>query len=305
MASRRGYSGYASSNNFNIFALTLIFEDLKCVKVPPEFPLVSSLFLIPDIPGAAAAVSTLLEQNKQLIFVSNNCGKTVEQLQNKFQKLLNIHNIPSKNIITSAVSTAIYLKNRMNVETEKVYMIAQPAFATTLKEFGIESFGLGSPKNRAMTDWAHFVPDKSVKYVIASYDPDFCYNKITEAYIYITENNAEFISSDVDQHFSLGSRKVPGSLSIQAAISAAVAKQPIITGKPDPFMLSLIQEEHGKFDLERTIMIGDTYGTDVMFGKNCGIGTAVVLTGNSKEGDVDGWKDRPDFVLKSIEGVLD
>jgi HAD superfamily hydrolase (TIGR01450 family) len=251
-------------------------------------------------------VKSLQAHKKQLIFVSNNCGKTVDQLQHKMKTLLNIHNIPSRNIITSGVSTAIYLKSKMNVDSEKVFLIAQDAFQRTLADHGIKSFGLGPVEIKQVPEWQYFEVDKSVKYVIVSYDPFFSPTKLTEAYMYIKENNAEYILPDCDNFFSVSpTRKVPGSLSISAGLTAVLEQQPKIMGKPDPFLFELIQQEHGKMMPSRTIMIGDNYKTDIEFGFNCGISTALVLTGNTKSEDVASLKKMPDFVLEGLCDISD
>ena len=241
-----------------------------------------------------------------MIFVSNNCGKTVDQIQHKLKTLLNIDNIPKKNIITSGVSTAIYLKNKMNVDSEKVYLIAQDAFKQTLSDHGIQSFGIGPVAVKDSHDWTNFEIDKSVKYVIASHDPYFSYTKLTEAYLYLQENNAEFIAPDCDNLFSVSrTRRVPGSLSVQAALSAVLEKKPKIMGKPDPFLFELIQKEHGKLAPDTTVMIGDNYKTDMKFGFNCGISTALVFTGNSKPEHVPSFDRQPDFVFEGLGDICD
>ena len=187
----------------------------------------------------------------------------------------------------------------MNINTEKVFLIAQDAFKTTLEEHGIPSFGLGPVEIKQVHDWGHFEVDKSVKYVIVSYDPYFCHTKLTEAYFYVKENKAEFIAPDCDNFFPVSStRKVPGSLSMQASLSAVIEEKPKIMGKPDPFFFKLIQKEHGKLNLSKTIMIGDNYNTDIKFGFNCGISTALVLTGNTKPEDIASFgENQPDYVL--------
>ena len=43
-------------------------------------------------------------------------------------------------------------------------------------------------------------------------------------------------------------------------------------------------------------MIGDNYNTDMEFGFNCGVGTGLVLSGATSEGQVEGLGRRPDFV---------
>ena len=238
--------------------------------------------------------------------MSNNCGTTLDQIQHKFRTLLNINNIHSKSIITSSVSTAIYLKSKMDIKTEKVFLIAQEPFRRTLEDHGIQSFGMGPVEIiKDVHDWEHFEVDSSVKYVIVTFDPYYNHTKLTEAYLYIKENNAEYISPDCDDFcFSVSpTRKVPGPLSIHSGLSTILDMKPKIMGKPDPFLFELIQTVHGKLDQKKTIMIGDNYETDVKFGFNCGISTALVLTGRAKPEDVGGFKIKPNFVLTTLSDI--
>ena len=259
------------------------------------------------ISGVSRVIKTLQAHEKKVIFVSNNCSKTIDEIQHKLKTLLNIDNIPAKNIINPGVSTAIYLKSKMNIKTEKVFLIAQEPFRRTLEDHGIQSFGVGPVEIiKDVHDWEDFEVDSSVKYVIVTFDPYYNHTKLTEAYLYIKENNAEYITPDCDDFFSVSpTRKVPGSLSIQSGLSSIFEKKPKIMGKPDPFFFELIQTEHGKLDPDRTIMIGDNYKTDIEFGFNCGLGTALVLTGNTKPEDVARFEIKPDYVMESLSDMTE
>jgi len=52
-----------------------------------------------------------------------------------------------------------------------------------------------------------------------------------------------------------------------------------LIGKPNPFMIDLIKEEHSLAPGSRSVMIGDRPNTDIMFGKEAGIDTCLVLSG--------------------------
>lgn len=62
-----------------------------------------------------------------------------------------------------------------------------------------------------------------------------------------------------------------------------VEGQPIITGKPSPFLMSDIAAKHGVTP-SRSIMVGDRLDTDIAWGFNTGMATLLVLTGGGK-----GW----------------
>ena len=52
-----------------------------------------------------------------------------------------------------------------------------------------------------------------------------------------------------------------------------------LIGKPNPFAIELIKEEHGLDSNSRSLMIGDRPNTDIAFGKAAGIDTCLVLSG--------------------------
>ena len=52
-----------------------------------------------------------------------------------------------------------------------------------------------------------------------------------------------------------------------------------LIGKPNPFMIDLIKEEHSIVAGSRSVMIGDRPNTDIMFGKEAGIDQCLVLSG--------------------------
>ena len=52
-----------------------------------------------------------------------------------------------------------------------------------------------------------------------------------------------------------------------------------LVGKPNPFTIDLIKEEHGIADISRSIMIGDRPNTDILFGKAGQLDQCLVLSG--------------------------
>lgn len=57
-----------------------------------------------------------------------------------------------------------------------------------------------------------------------------------------------------------------------------IEREPIITGKPSPFLMSDIAAKHS-VSPSRSIMVGDRLDTDIAWGINTGMATLLVLTG--------------------------
>jgi ribonucleotide monophosphatase NagD (HAD superfamily) len=69
-----------------------------------------------------------------------------------------------------------------------------------------------------------------------------------------------------------------GNGSMVGAIVGSCKREPIVVGKPSDFMLDNIATTF-KLKKEEICMVGDRLDTDIMFGKNGGLTTALVLSG--------------------------
>jgi len=68
-------------------------------------------------------------------------------------------------------------------------------------------------------------------------------------------------------------------------LMVACNRHPLVMGKPEPYMLDLLVEEH-KLSRERTCMVGDRLDTDILFGIKGNIKTLLVYTGINTREDV-------------------
>lgn len=62
--------------------------------------------------------------------------------------------------------------------------------------------------------------------------------------------------------------------------AAVVEREPIVTGKPSPFLMSDIAAKHGVTP-SRSIMVGDRLDTDIAWGLNTGMATLLAMTGRA------------------------
>lgn len=58
------------------------------------------------------------------------------------------------------------------------------------------------------------------------------------------------------------------------------------------------------FDLDGTLYLGDRLYTDISSGANAGIDTLLVLSGETKEGDLPTADPQPTFVLPDVAALL-
>ena len=67
-----------------------------------------------------------------------------------------------------------------------------------------------------------------------------------------------------------------------ASLSYGSEREPIVIGKPNPFVTDLILEQH-TFKKSKCLIIGDRLDSDILLGNNAEIDTLLVMTGVTNE----------------------
>lgn len=132
--------------------------------------------------------------------------------------------------------------------------------------------------------------------VVVGLDRKFTYEKLAGA-LRELDNGAQLIASNHDATFPTENGMRPGAGAILAAVEACSGKKALVLGKPGSYACELIMKDHG-VGKEEMLMVGDRLDTDIMFARNCGIKSALVLSGVSKKDEIKEIK--PDYVFGSI-----
>jgi 4-nitrophenyl phosphatase len=143
---------------------------------------------------------------------------------------------------------------------------------------------------------------ESADFVFVGWDRDFDYGKLKAAVIAI-RNGAEYLATNSDTTYPTPEGLWPGAGSILAAVSAGSGKEPVIVGKPSPFLVELALERVGVGPGE-ALLIGDRLDTDIDAGNRAGVDTALVLTGVSRAEETETLGIRPRYVFENLKGLL-
>lgn len=65
-----------------------------------------------------------------------------------------------------------------------------------------------------------------------------------------------------------------------AAICGSVEKEPVVVGKPSTFMMDFLLDRY-QIAATKMCMVGDRLDTDILFGKNAGCKSLLVLSGHT------------------------
>lgn len=212
-------------------------------------------------------------------------------------------------VFGSAYASAVYLSSVMKLPTDKkVYVIGMSGIEEELQEEGITYLGGTDPADNTLEPFslANFTLDPSVAAVLCGLDLSINYTKISKAFQYLTRNpDCKFLATNEDSTFPDANGLLPGAGSISAPLRYALGRDPISIGKPSATMLDCVKAKHD-FDPERTIMVGDRLNTDILFGKNGGLATLLVLTGITSLSDITGPNASdivPDYVTGSLADI--
>lgn len=241
------------------------------------------------ISGSQKTIEILRKKGNIVVFITNNATLSREGYVKKLIKL----GFPTKKeeIMCAAYATAMYLAEN-NGKNKKAYVVGENGLIEELKNSGLKIIKTSRTETK-------------IDYVVVGLDRKFNFLKLLIASDAI-RNGAEFIASNTDSTWPGKNGKIyPGGGSIVRAIEEASGIKPKTIGKPEPYMLNKILE-YFNIKPEKTLVIGDRIETDILFGKNAGAKTALVLTGITTKKMVENLPKnlKPDYIFNNINEVL-
>lgn len=232
------------------------------------------------VPGAVEAVGALRAHGVKAVFLTNAATLGREAVAAK----LNGMGLSAKkgDVYCGAYALAHYISQ--NHRGKKVYVVGEKGMFDELEEAGVAVAG----DEEAAAGGAGIVA--------AGLDRKFTYAKLASAYLALGKG-AAFLASNTDATYPVEGGELPGAGGIVAAIEAAAGKRAHVVGKPNPYVMELIEKEH-RLKRGGILVAGDRLETDITFARNCGVKSALVLGGASKRSDIRDL--RPDWVFESV-----
>jgi len=231
------------------------------------------------IPGAQDFIARLVETGTPFLILTNNPMYTPRDLQHRLA-IAGLQ-VPEQNLFTSSMATAQFLDHQRPNGT--AFVIGESGLTEALHQ---------------------------VNYIITSTNPDYVvlgetssYNveQITKA-VRLVAGGARFIATNPDPAGPTENGIVPACGAMAALIETATGVKPYFIGKPNPLMMRSALNHLGTHS-EHTIMVGDRMETDIIAGLEAGMETILVLTGLTRQEEVDRYPYRPTHVLPSVAAI--
>ncbi len=227
-------------------------------------------------PEAQDFIRRVKQSGRQAVYFTNNASKNPAVYYDKLIRLG--FEAERDEIVTSGDVTIEYLKS--NHPGAKVYLVGTPFLESSFEENGIE-----------LTDGT------CADIVVSSFDTTLTYEKLEKACTLI-RGGAVFYSTHPDFNCPTETGFIPDSGAICALITASTGVKPRYFGKPYRETADMINRRFG-IPAERTAVVGDRLYTDIALGRNNGITSILVLTGETRAEDVN-ETNAPDFVFDNI-----
>ncbi len=237
------------------------------------------------VPGAARAIAQLRAAHKTVLFVTNDS----RGLRGDYVRKLAGMGIPAEEheVITAAWAAAAYIAKQHAKDERTCFAIGPEPIKQELREAGLRLV-LGDEARHASA-------------VAVAFHEDFDYAELRLAGQAI-RNGARLYGTNRDPIFPMPDGFWPATGSVLAAVEVAGGQPATVIGKPEaPIFEVALSRLPGAC---RVAMVGDSLFSDIKGGKQMGLGTVLVLSGNTARAELEESPLQPDFVLPSIAELI-
>jgi 4-nitrophenyl phosphatase len=225
------------------------------------------------------------QRGLNFVFATNNSTKTSEQYVAKLMEF-GVEVDPWQ-VVTSSQAAAHALAQKFPPGT-KVFMIGEDGLRIPLEEQEFEIL----PVEKA----------PEAKAVVMGLDRTVNFQKLVEATL-LVRSGVPFYGTNTDKTFPTPRGQIPGAGAWISVITTATQVEPIVAGKPFPFLMDLSLERLGTLP-ENTLVVGDRLETDIAAGQGIGCPTALVLSGVSTKEQAENWTPKIDLVAEDLANLI-
>lgn len=228
------------------------------------------------IPGADAFIRQLQQRQIPFMFLTNNSQRTQRDVVAKLGRM-GIE-VDDDQVFTCAMATAQFLAQQK--PGGSAFVIGEGGLLNALDQCG------------------YSVVDHDPDYVVVGEGRTFNL-ELVETAVRLLLGGAKLIATNLDPSCPTQNGVRPGCGAMVSVLEAATGIKAFSVGKPNPYMMRAARKTLG-LTTDETTMIGDTMETDIIGGVQLGFHTVLVLSGGTREADVQHYAYRPEIVVDSL-----
>lgn len=241
------------------------------------------------LPGAKEFISFLQSSSYKYLFLTNASFKSHKQLAERL-KLMGVDEKPT-NFFSSIDSTAIFLANQL--PNARCFVIGEDALKDTLRFHGLV---VCDTQESSSTLPDYVVVGETQNDEIYNFSAiDFASNLVLKG--------AKLIGTNIDVADRVGNTLLAGTGSLIKPIEYVTGKQAFFPGKPNALMATAGLAQLGLHS-EECIMVGDRMDTDIQLAVQSGLSSILVLSGITKQENIDNFSFHPTLVLPSVKEIV-
>lgn len=251
------------------------------------------------IEGVQQTLDFVQERGIEFRILTNDASRSQEQQAEAFLRL-GLKGIPAEKIITSGMMAKQYLQ--LKIKGGKVAYLGTANAAHYIMQANLESVAIADLDKHNLDE---------IKAMVFLDDEGFDWNfDINRTVNLIRKKNMPIIVANSDNLYPVSKNNVSiATGGIAKLVESIINKKFIHFGKPDTQMFNYAFEDinrYGEYSKEDILMVGDTLHTDILGGNKFGIKTALVLSGNTSNGEMEmsirSTGIIPDYICDSIVG---
>ncbi len=233
------------------------------------------------IDGAKNFLEEIVRLGKKYVFLTNNSSKSPEVYVEKLKRM-GLETEVDK-IVTSGQAAVFYLQR--NCPGKRIFLLGNDLLRKQFEEEGI------------------LLDEENPEVVVTAFDTTLDYRKMCKA-CDLVRKGLLYIATHPDYNCPTEDGFIPDIGAIHAFIHASAGRFPDrIIGKPNGDIINYLLERTS-VKREKTAMVGDRLYTDIAAGKNGGLTSVLVLSGEASLQDAMESEIKPDFIFDSVKNMI-
>lgn len=233
------------------------------------------------IDGARQFLSTIEESGRRYVFLTNNSSKNAAVYVEKLGRM----GLPvgEDKIVTSGQATIYYLQNHF--PGARVFLLGNPLLQEEFMQAGI------------------VLEEEHPDVVVTAFDTTLDYAKMCKVCDHVRAG-LPYLATHPDYNCPTETGFIPDAGAIHAFIHASAFRYPDrIIGKPNEDIIEYLTTRVNT-ERECIAMVGDRLYTDIAAGRNHGLKSVLVLSGEASLEDVETSETVPHLIFRSVREMI-
>lgn len=233
------------------------------------------------IDGAQAFLERIEASGRSYVFVTNNSSKNAAVYVEKLKRMG--LSVGEEKIVTSGQATIHYLKRHF--PDRKVFLLGNALLREEFRQAGI------------------VLEEETPEVVVTAFDTSLDYQKMCKVCDFVRAG-LPYLATHPDYNCPTEDGFIPDAGAIHAFINASAFRYPDrVIGKPNEDIIDYLTT---RVNVERShiAMVGDRLYTDIAAGRNHGLKSVLVLSGEASLEDVRDSEVKPHLIFSSVREMI-